>query len=270
MKIWHSSCHRKITRQTLKNHEAEIPLLAADNLYHTYPGGETAALQGVGFSLKAGDLCGLIGPNGAGKTTLLSIFTTLLKPDRGTVRICGENAIQTPQAIRRVIGYVPQDLAIYGQLTGMENILFFGCMYGLEKTVLRQRAEFYLDMFGLYDKADRRVGTYSGGMKRRINLIIGIIHEPRLLFLDEPTVGIDAHSRHLIIEKLAQLNRKEMATIYTSHYMEEVEQLCSRIIIIDGGRIIADGSSNTLLARHDDCDSLSELYLKKTGVQLRD
>jgi ABC-2 type transport system ATP-binding protein len=165
---------------------------------------------------------------------------------------------------------VPQDLALYDRLSGLENIRYFGRMYGLGGRLLAEKAKYYLDMFGLYENRARLVATYSGGMKRRINLIIGLLHDPELLFLDEPTVGIDAQSRHLILEKLAALNDEQMAMVYTSHYLEEVQTLCRRVVIIDGGRVIAEDTPQNLIAQADGCDSLAEIFLQKTGEQLRE
>ncbi|EKD34765.1 MAG: hypothetical protein ACD_75C02200G0003 [uncultured bacterium] len=165
---------------------------------------------------------------------------------------------------------MPQDIALYDRLTGYENIIYFGRMYGLKRDVLQEKAKYYLDMFGLYDKRNRQVAAYSGGMKRRINLIVGLIHEPELLFLDEPTVGIDAQSRHMIMEKLAALADERMAMVYTSHYLEEVQRLCRRVVIIDEGRIVAEGTPENLVAQVEGCDDLAGLYLKKTGEHLRE
>lgn len=246
------------------------PLLVGKDLFLTYAGSDVPAINGISLSLCRGELCGLIGPNGAGKTTLLSVFTTLLRPQRGTLHIAGIDAIGNPAGVRGKIGFVPQDLALYDRLTGLENIGYFGSMYGLRRQLLREKAKNYLEMFGLYDKRDRQVATYSGGMKRRINLIIGIIHDPELLFLDEPTVGIDAQSRHMILEKLATLNNEQMAMIYTSHYLEEVQSLCRRVVIIDEGRIIAEDTPNNLIAQTEGCGSLAEIFLRKTGAHLRE
>jgi ABC-2 type transport system ATP-binding protein len=245
-------------------------LLIGKDLFLIYKGSDTPAINGITLTLRRGELCGLIGPNGAGKTTLLSVFTTLLRPQRGTLFVTGIDALEDPAGVRGKIGFVPQDLALYDRLTGLENIGYFGRMYGLERQLLKEKAKYYLEMFGLYDNRNRQVATYSGGMKRRINLIAGIIHDPEILFLDEPTVGIDAQSRHMILEKLAALNHEQMAMIYTSHYLEEVQSLCHRVVIIDEGRIIAEDTPKNLIAATEGCDSLAELFLKKTGEHLRE
>lgn len=246
------------------------PLLEGRELFFTYAAGLAPAVDNISLTLRPGELCGLIGPNGAGKTTLISICTTLLQPQKGSLVICGIDARRDPGAVRRRIGLVPQDNALYDRLTGYENIIYFGRMYGLSRAVLQERAACYLDMFGLWDKRNRPVAAYSGGMKRRINLIAGLIHEPELLFLDEPTVGIDAQSRHLIMEKLAALNHERMAMVYTSHYLEEVQHLCRRVIIIDAGRIVAEGRPEDLVAESEGCVNLAEFFLKKTGEHLRE
>jgi ABC-2 type transport system ATP-binding protein len=246
------------------------PLLDGRDLHLTYAGSDVPALNGISLALGRGELCGLIGPNGAGKTTLLSVFTTLLQPQRGSLRIAGIDALGYPAKVRHKIGLVPQNLALYDRLTGLENINYFGRMYGLGRQILGEKGKYYLEMFGLYDKRNRQVGTYSGGMKRRINLIIGILHDPELLFLDEPTVGIDTQSRHMIMEKLAGLNHARMAMVYTSHYLEEVQRLCRRVVIIDEGLIIADGPPEKLVAQSEGCLGLAELFLKKTGEHLRE
>lgn len=245
-------------------------LLIGKDLFLIYKDGDIPAIDGISLTLHRGELCGLIGPNGAGKTSLLSVFTTLLRPQRGTLFVTGIDALLDPAGVRGKIGFVPQDLALYDRLTGLENISYFGRMYGLERALLKEKADYYLEMFGLYDKRNRQVATYSGGMKRRINLIAGILHDPEILFLDEPTVGIDAQSRHMILEKLAALNHEQMAMIYTSHYLEEVQSLCRRVVIIDEGRIIAEDTPNNLIAATDGCGSLAELFLKKTGAHLRE
>ena len=243
--------------------------LYSENLSFTYKGSDSPALKAVSFSLQKGEFCGLIGPNGAGKTTLISLLTTLLRPDSGVLAIDGVDGIRYPERVREKIGLVPQDLALYDRLTGLENILFFGKMYGLQGKMLREKAHYYLDMFGLHDTAGLRVSKYSGGMKRRLNLIAGLLHDPDILFLDEPTVGIDAQSRHLIIEKLADLNQNSMTMVYTSHYIEEVEKLCRRVVIIDEGQVVAEGHPEELVRQAEGCEDLGELFLRQTGEHLR-
>ena len=250
--------------------ENNLPLLAATDLCLTYPGTEAPAVDLISLALAPGELCGLIGPNGAGKTSLLSLLATLRSPDRGTLRLAGIDALAAPAEARRHIGYVPQDLALYERLTIDENLRFFGKMYGLDGPMLKERVETWLALFGLADKRRRLVRACSGGMKRRLNLIVGLLHQPRLLFLDEPTVGIDTQSRHLILEKLAELNQAGMAMIYSSHYLEEVQSLCRRVVIIDRGRIVAEDSPEGLLAQAEGYRSLSQLFLQTTGSAPRE
>ena len=201
--------------------------------------GATTALQRVGFEVHEGEVFGLLGPNGAGKTTLLSIVSCLLEATSGEVRLLGRRLVPNDREVRRLIGVVPQDLALYGELTARENLHFFGELYGIRGAELRRRVGRILTAIGLDDKADDRVATFSGGMKRRLNLGIALVHGPRLLLLDEPTVGVDPQSRNHIFEEVRRLNGEGMTLVYTSHYMEEVQALCSRIGIMDRGRLAA-------------------------------
>lgn len=245
-------------------------VLEAKNLKLSYPGQDGSAISDISFVLEKGEACGLIGPNGAGKTSLLSVFTTLLKPDAGCLQVLGTDALRAPRTILPRIGFVPQDLALYERLTGFENLSFFGQMQGMNRNRLAGRVEELLDFFGVGENLHKQVATYSGGMKRRLNLIIGLLHKPDILFLDEPTVGIDTQSRHHILRRLQMLNRDGMTMIYTSHYLEEVQQLCKRVAIIDGGRIIAEGHPQQLCGSGDGDLSLTEHFLKITGDGLRE
>ncbi len=220
------------------------PLLQVIEVEKTY--GSTAALRGISFEVHEGELFGLLGPNGAGKTTLLSILSCLAEPTRGEVRLLGKTILPYDLDIRRQIGIVPQELALYDQLTASENLIFFGELFGLGGAKLRERVRQLLTAVGLEQRANHRVVTFSGGMKRRLNLAAALVHQPRLLLLDEPTVGVDPQSRNLIFEEVRRLHREGLTVVYTSHYMEEVEALCSRIGIIDGGQLKA-------------CDSLPKL-----------
>jgi ABC-2 type transport system ATP-binding protein len=221
------------------------PLLEVHDLRKRY--GDTVALDGVSLSVAEGELFGLLGPNGAGKTSLLSIVSCLLAPSAGRVRIAGRDVTPSDKEARRAIGIVPQELAIYGELSARENLRFFGSLYGLPRAVLAERVERILAAVGLADRADQRADTFSGGMKRRLNLGAALVHEPRLLLLDEPTTGVDPQSRNHIFEEVRRLNAAGVTVVYTSHYMEEVQTLCSRIGIIDHGRLIALGSLQSLL-----------------------
>jgi ABC-2 type transport system ATP-binding protein len=201
--------------------------------------GPTLALDRVSFDVQEGEVFGLLGPNGAGKTTLLSIVSCLLEPTSGEVRLLGRPLVLGDREVRRLIGVVPQELALYGDLTARENLCFFGELYGIRGPELRRRVGRILTAIGLEDKAGDRVRTFSGGMKRRLNLGIALVHGPRLLLLDEPTVGVDPQSRNHIFEEVRRLNGEGMTLVYTSHYMEEVQALCCRIGIMDHGRLKA-------------------------------
>jgi ABC-2 type transport system ATP-binding protein len=209
--------------------------------------GATIALDGVSFNVEEGEIFGLLGPNGAGKTTLLSILACLLEPNSGEVRLFGRAASPRDREVRRRLGIVPQELALYGELTARENLLFFGGLYGLAGDALRRKTNAVLEAMGLADRADDRVDTFSGGMQRRLNLGAALVHDPQLVLLDEPTIGVDPQSRNHIFEEIKRLNARGITIIYTSHYMEEVEALCRRIGIIDHGRLIACDTLPSLL-----------------------
>lgn len=244
--------------------------VAARGLVKRYPGAEQPALAGLELEIRAGETFGLLGPNGAGKTTAISIFATLLRPTAGSVRLFGLDPGRRCQEVRRLIGLVPQEIALYPRLTLAENLAYFGRLHGLAGTGLKTRVNDCLAMVGLESQGKRLVEACSGGMKRRANLAAGLLHRPRLLFLDEPTVGIDAQSRHVIFENLARLKAEGMTLLYTTHYMEEARQLCDRIAIVDAGRVVALGAPADLLAAQPDCRDLEELFLRLTGRHLRD
>jgi ABC-2 type transport system ATP-binding protein len=210
--------------------------------------GETAALDGVDLSIKRGEIFGLLGPNGAGKTTLVSIISTLLALDGGSVRVGGYDIRSQPRQVRAITGLAPQDTGLYDPLNARENLEFFGGIYGLHGKVLRDRIDQALEVAGLGDQAKKTTEKYSGGMKRRLSLAIALLHRPELLLLDEPTAGVDPQSRHHLLDSIRELNRSAGTTVvYTTHYMEEVEELCERVAIIDHGRIVADGAVRSLL-----------------------
>jgi ABC-2 type transport system ATP-binding protein len=227
------------------------PFLEVLDLHKNY--GPTRALNGVRFEVRRGEIFGLLGPNGAGKTTLLSIVSCLLGPSAGAVRLMGRTLSPRDREVRRLIGIVPQELAVYGELTARENLRFLGELYGLRDPALGRRVDEVLAAVGLEDKADDRVATFSGGMKRRLNLGAGLVHQPPLLLLDEPTVGVDPQSRNHIFEEVRRLNAAGVTVVYTSHYMEEVQALCSRIGIMDQGRLVA-------------CDTLAGLLQLLPGL----
>jgi len=206
------------------------------------------AVDGISFEIKRGEIFGLLGPNGAGKTTTISMLAGILPPTIGEIIVDGHNAAQAGPAVKRALGVVPQELAVYPKLTGKENLDFFGELYGLGKSELTQRTSQMLELVGLSDRAGSRAETYSGGMKRRLNLAIGLMHNPRLLLLDEPTVGVDPQSRNHIFEGVRALNKQGLTILYTSHYMEEVEALCDRVGIMDGGKLVACDTVPNLIA----------------------
>jgi ABC-2 type transport system ATP-binding protein len=229
--------------------------------------GDTVALERVNFQIAEGEMFGLLGPNGAGKTTLLSIISSLLEPTSGEVRIAGEKLTPSDRQLRRVIGIVPQDLAIYGELTARENLEFFGALYGLGRAELTINVNEILHAVGLEDRANERAENFSGGMKRRLNLGAALVHRPRLLLLDEPTTGVDPQSRNHIFEGVRRLNASGLTVVYTSHYMEEVEALCRRIGIIDHGRLIA---CDTLAGLLKQLHGLIRVRVRENASALRD
>jgi len=218
--------------------------------------GELTAVDGVSFAIEAGEIFGLLGPNGAGKTTTISMVSCLLAPDAGDATVAGHSILHDSLGVRSALGVVPQEIALYPTLTAIENLRFWGRMYGLSGKALEDAVAYGLSMAGLEDKARVRVETFSGGMKRRINIAAGILHRPQVLLMDEPTVGIDPQSRNHILETVRDLNREGMTVIYTSHYMEEVEALCDRVAIVDQGRVIAQGTLDELRALVGDEDRI--------------
>ncbi len=223
------------------------PILEALNLVKKY--NDRTAVDDITFSIGEGEIFGLLGPNGAGKSTTISMLTGLFPPDSGRVQIVGFDVVTETEKVKNLIGLVPQDLALYPTLSGRENLRFFGEIYGLSGARLTEQIASALEIVGMTDRANDRVQSYSGGMKRRMNLAVGLIHHPRLLFLDEPTVGVDPQSRNPIFECVERLNREQgMSILYTTHYMEEAERLCHRIAIIDHGKIIALDTPRNLVA----------------------
>ena|SRR6056297_2279102 len=245
-------------------------VIRISGLTKTYPGSSHPALDHLNLEVARGLIFGLLGPNGAGKTTTISIICTLLRPDSGRVEVLEQQMPTAAAAIRHAIGLVPQDIALYPSLTIKENLSYFAHVLGVEKGHRAERIAACLDMVGLAEVAGRRIDCCSGGMKRRANLAVGILHEPQILLLDEPTVGIDAQSRHLILEQLRQLNRQGMTLLYTTHYMREAEEICDEIAIIDTGRVIAQGTPKQLIAGNPACESLEDLFLALTGKALRE
>ena len=217
--------------------------------------GQRAAVDDVSFAIGRGEIYGLLGPNGAGKTTTIKMVCGLLKPDGGTITMDGQRAGRD-LAVKRMVGYVPQDVALYPDLTARENLVFLGRLYRLHGPLLDQRVAEALELTELADRGNERVDSFSGGMKRRLNIAAGLLHHPRLLVLDEPTVGVDPQSRHAILERVLAFGTTGMAVLYTTHYMEEAERICDRVGIIDHGRLIAEGTRRELVSRLGEKDRI--------------
>ena len=226
-------------------HAAAPPGLAVHNLGRRY--GAVEAVRGISFAVNVGETVGLLGPNGAGKTTTLAMLSTLLPPSFGDATIFGERLTANVRAVRELIGLVPQDISVYPDLSARENLMFFGAIYQVPHRTLRQRADELLALLGLSARGDDRVETYSGGIKRRLNLACGLVHRPRVLLLDEPTAGVDPQARNHILTIVREIARQGTAVLYTTHYMEEAEQVCDRIAIMDQGRLVAQGTLDELL-----------------------
>jgi ABC-2 type transport system ATP-binding protein len=222
-------------------------IVEANKLVKQYPGSPEPAVRGVSFTIQQGEIFGFLGPNGAGKTTTISMLSCLLKPTDGSATVTGFDVIRQQTEVKRRIGLVPQDLALYPTLSARDNLLFFGRIYSLKGSGLRQRVDDALKMVGLSDRAGDAVGTFSGGMKRRVNIAAGLLHGPEMLFLDEPTVGVDPQSRNFIFENVEALNQDGLTVLYTTHYMEEAQRLCDRVAIIDQGQIIALDTPKALI-----------------------
>jgi ABC-2 type transport system ATP-binding protein len=222
-------------------------LLSVSSLTKSY--GDRRAVDCVSFQVQAGQTVGLLGPNGAGKSTTVGMLCGLLRPDAGEVRLGGELVGPGASGAKRRIGVVPQDLALYEDLPARENLRLFGALYGITGAMLQQRCEHVLALVNLADRARDKPSTFSGGMKRRLNIAAALMHDPELLILDEPTVGVDPQSRNAIFDTLNQLKEQGRSLIYTSHYMEEVERLADRVVIIDHGKVLADESPAALYRR---------------------
>jgi ABC-2 type transport system ATP-binding protein len=229
-------------------------ILEVNNLVKKYD--EILAVKGVSFSINQGEIFSLLGPNGAGKTTTISMLSTLFLPTSGDATIGGYSITKEPMQVRRLIGVVPQDLALYEDMTARENLVFWGQMYGLSGKSLNARVDEVLTQIDLSDRAGHRVKTFSGGMKRRVNIGVGLLHKPRLLFMDEPTVGIDPQSRRAILDSVKALNQQGMTVLYTTHYMEEAQELSNRVGIIDHGEMIALGTQKELTRQVGEMETL--------------
>jgi ABC-2 type transport system ATP-binding protein len=244
--------------------------LVVRDLYKSF--GDQKAVNGVSFTIYKGEIFGLLGPNGAGKTTTIRMLSTVLEPDRGDVTIGGYSIRHNADAVRSLIGVCPQELALYADFSALDNLVFFGRMAGLNGKEARTQALANLEMMGLAERTKGKVAKFSGGMKRRINLAIALMGHPELLFLDEPTVGIDPQSRNNIYESIESLRDRGMTILYTTHYMEEANRLCDRVAIMDGGKIIALDTPHKLRSQIGPPEqvTLEDVFLNLTGRSLRD
>ena len=246
------------------------PIIQISSLSKKYKDAEMFSLTNFTLTINEGQIFGLLGPNGAGKTTLISILCGLIKPTNGTFTIDNLTYSSNSNQIKKIIGVVPQEYALYPTLTARENLEYFGSMYGLKGKDLKEKVAQNLDFLGLLKFADKRVETFSGGMKRRVNLIAGILHNPKILFLDEPTVGVDVQSKNVIIDYLKQINKNGTTIIYTSHHLGEAEDFCTDIAIVDHGQLFAQGTPKSLIDSTENANNLEDVFIALTGNELRD
>ena len=234
-----------------------------------YHGQNSTFLNNLFLEIPEGERFGLFGPNGAGKTTLINCITGLLRYQQGSIRLFGQEVRSNAKTVNKLFGFVPQDFSFYQELSPMENLSFFGAWSGMSKQEIKKKADPLLEVLGLADWRNKQVQKFSGGMKRRVNLAIGVIHAPRILFLDEPTVGVDVHTRKAIIHYLKELNKNGTTLIYTSHQLSEAEELCNKIALIDEGKILVHDTLEQLLLKHQE-KNLEGLFIKLTGKMYAD
>ena len=242
--------------------------VSMNNVGFTYPRQSVPCFKNLNLEVKEGERFGLFGPNGAGKTTLMNCMTGLLKYDQGSIHLLGHKIAHHKKSMNKLFGFVPQDFSFYQELSPAENLAFFGAWSGLQKTEIKNKTAELLEVLGLTEVRNKKVEQFSGGMKRRVNLAIGVIHNPRILFLDEPTVGVDVHTRHAIINYLKKLNEDGTTLIYTSHQLSEAEDLCNKVALIDDGKIIAHDTLTQLMIDHKE-DGLEGLFINLTGKSYR-
>jgi ABC-2 type transport system ATP-binding protein len=242
-----------------------VNTIEVQNLQRAFGG--APAVQGVSFTVARGEIFSLLGPNGAGKTTTISMLATLLRPDAGDALIMGHSIRHDPMAVKAVLGFVPQEIALYEDLTARENLTFWGKMYNLRGKLLKQRVDEVLEIISLTDRAKDRVGKFSGGMKRRVNIGVALLHRPQVIYMDEPTVGIDPQSRRNILDSVIALKQQGLTVLYTTHYMEEAQELSDHIAILDHGRLMACGTHAELVRLVGQTDCL-QLTLSAEPAQL--
>ena len=245
-------------------------MLQIQQLSKKYKGADYYSVSKLDLDILEGEIFGILGPNGAGKTTLISILCSLIKPTSGTFTINNLDYTHNKKELKQLIGIVPQEYALYPSLTAYENLSYFGSMYGLQGKALKDSIHLYLGKMGLLEFANKKIEIFSGGMKRRINLIASILHQPKILFLDEPTVGVDVQSKNVIIDHLKQLNKQGTTIVYTSHHLNEAEHFCTRVVIIDHGKIIVKGQPKELITSNEKAHNLEDVFIEFTGKELRD
>lgn len=243
------------------------PAIVIDNLTKRFE--DVTAVDRLNLEVEKGELFGLLGPNGAGKTTTINVLCGLLEPTSGSVTVGGHDVRKEPGKVKKLIGVCPQDTAVYTYLTGRENVELFGNLHAMPKEKLKRNADELLGKMGLSEDAKRHVGKYSGGMRRRVNLIMGLVHDPEIAFLDEPTVGMDPQSRRAVWDFIRDLKKQNKTVILTTHYMEEAEELCDRVGIIDHGKLIALGASEQLKVKFG-TKNLEEVFIQLTGRRIRE
>ncbi len=240
------------------------------NLRKMYKGAWTPALDGLNINVRKNQIMGLLGPNGAGKTTCINILCGLVSSDEGSAKVFGNDCSSEIETIRQVMGVVPQQIALFGTLTAWENFRYIGRLYNLSEKQIQSRAQHLLERLGLEKHADKRISRYSGGMKRRANIIASLLHEPELIILDEPTAGVDVQSRAMIHDFLVEYHDSGKTILYTSHHLDEAEELCDEVVIVDEGKFIVSGSPGSLILSTPDCKKLEDVFLHYTGHSVRD
>jgi ABC-2 type transport system ATP-binding protein len=243
--------------------------ITINNIQFQYAGNTGVAFNNFSLNIAAGERFGLLGPNGAGKTTLINLMTGVLQPAGGTIRLLGKDINREKKQVSRLFGFVPQFHSFYQELSPEENLEFFGAWAGLSKSIIKKRTTELLEVLGLSHVRHKPVSKFSGGMKNRVNIAIGVIHEPKILFLDEPTNGVDVQTRHAIVNYLKELNAAGTTLVYTSHHLSEAQSLCNQVALIDDGKIIIQDDLKTLLIGHEK-DGLEGLFLGLTGKEYRD